>query len=61
MLAVICGVDSFVTIALFGRLHETWLRTVLKLPNGIPSRDTPGRVFAWLDATGFEEGFRDWV
>ena len=61
VLAVICGADSFVAIALFGQLNEAWLRTFLELPHGIPSHDTLGRVFARLDATGFEEGFRDWV
>ncbi len=61
VLAVICGADSFVAIALFGRLNEEWLRTFLKLPHGIPSHDTLGRVCARLDAAGFEEGFRDWV
>ena len=61
VLAVICGADSFVAIALFGQFQEEWLRTFLELPNGIPSHDTLGRVFARLDASGFEEGFRDWV
>lgn len=48
-------------IALFGQLHDAWLRTFPELPNGIPSHNTPGRVFARLDAIGVEEGFRDWV
>ncbi len=61
VLAVICGADSFVAIALFGRLNEEWLRTFLALPHGIPSHDTLGRVFARLDAARFEECFRDWV
>ncbi len=61
VLAVICGADSFVAIALFGELNEAWLCTFLELPHGIPSHDTLGRVFARLDASGFEEGFRDWV
>jgi len=61
VLAVICGADSFVAIALFGQLNEAWLRTFLALPHGIPSHDTLGRVFARLDAAHFEEGFRDWV
>ena len=59
--AVICGADSFVAIGLFGQLNEEWLHTFLALPNGIPSHDTLGRVFARLDAARFEEGFRDWV
>ncbi len=61
VLAVICGADSFVAIALFGQLNEAWLRTCLELPHGIPSHDTLGRVFARLDAARFEEGFRGWV
>ena len=61
VLAVICGADSFVAIALFGQLNEEWLRTFMALPHGIPSHDTLGRVFARLDAARFEEGFRDWV
>ncbi len=61
VLAVICGADSFVAIALFGQLNEAWLRTFLELPHGIPSYDTLGRVFARLDAARFGEGFRDWV
>lgn len=61
VLAVICGADRFVAIALFGQLNEAWLRTSLELPHEIPSHDTLGRVFARLDAAGFEEGFRDWV
>ena len=61
VMAVICGADSFVAIALFGRLNEEWLRTFLDLPHGIPSHDTLGRVFARLDAARFEACFRDWV
>ena len=61
VLTVIRGTDSFVAIALFGQLNEEWLRTFLALPHGIPSHDTLGRVLARLDASGFQEGFRDWV
>ncbi len=61
VLAVICGADSFVVIALFGQLNEAWLRTFLALPHGIPSHDALGWVLARLDASGLEEGFRDWV
>ncbi len=61
VLAVICGADNFVAMALFGQLHEAWLRTFLALPNGMPSHDTLGRVLARRDATQFEEGFLTWV
>jgi predicted transposase YbfD/YdcC len=61
MLAVICGADSFVGIAQFGKAKETWLRTVLDFDNGIPSHDTLGRVFAMLNPAALEGVFRDWM
>lgn len=42
----ICGADNWVHIAEFGRSKYDWLKTFLALPNGIPSHDTFGRVFA---------------
>ena len=50
--AVICGANSFVGIACFGNAREAWLRTFLDLPNGIPSHDTLGRIFAMLFGAG---------
>lgn len=34
---------------------------LLKLPNGIPSHDTFGRVFAQIDPKQFEASFFQWV
>jgi predicted transposase YbfD/YdcC len=59
--AVICGADSFVAIEEFGKAKEDWLKTFLDLPNGIPSHDTIGRVFAYLDPKALEAAFRAWV
>jgi predicted transposase YbfD/YdcC len=59
--AVIAGADGWTDVALFGRSKEAWLRTFLKLPHGIPSHDTFGRVFALLDPDAFQRCFIHWV
>ncbi len=59
--AVRCGADTWVDVEAFGTAKLPWLRTFLALPNGIPSHDTFGRVFAALDPTAFETAFLGWV
>lgn len=61
ILAVICGTDDFVGMAEFGVDQQSWLRTFLKLPNGIPSHDTFGRVFAQIKPSEFRRCFSNWV
>ena len=59
--AVICGADTWVEIEEFGQAKRDWLEALLGIPNGIPSHDTFGRVFAMLDAEAFEACFVKWV
>jgi predicted transposase YbfD/YdcC len=58
---VICGADGWVGIEEFGKAKQDWLTDLLKLPNGIPSHDTFGRVFALIDPKEFEASFLQWV
>ena len=58
---VICQADSWVDIEEYGKSKEEWLGTFLELPNGIPSHDTFGRVFARLDPEQFQGCFISWV
>jgi predicted transposase YbfD/YdcC len=45
----VAGCESWVDVELFGISKQKWLEKFLELPNGIPSHDTFGRVFALLD------------
>src|SRR5215831_7564435 len=59
--AVICGAESWTGVETFGKAKRGWLKQFLELPNGIPSHDTFGRVFASLDGEAFQQGFARWV
>jgi predicted transposase YbfD/YdcC len=59
--AIICGADGWTQIVKFGRAKLEWFKTFLALPNGIPSHDTFGRVFAALNPDAFERCFVTWV
>ena len=59
--AVISGADGWVEVEDFGRSKEKWLRTFLHLPNGIPSHDTFGRVFAMISTEELEKCFQSWT
>jgi hypothetical protein len=61
ILAVICRADGWVGIETYGKAKETWLKTFLALPNGIPSHDTFSRVFARLDPEQLQQCFVSWV
>src|SRR5262245_11708641 len=59
--AVICGADNWVESEQFGKDKLDGFRTFLSLPNGIPSHDTFGDVFARIDPVQFQAGFRTWL
>jgi predicted transposase YbfD/YdcC len=59
--AVICGAETWEEIEAYGHSKSAWLKTFLRLPNGIPSHDTISRVFALLEPTQLQECFASWV
>ena len=59
--AVICGADTFTAIEEYAHTKRDFLGRFLELPNGIPSHDTIGRVFALLETATFERCFLSWM
>ncbi|MDQ3252542.1 MAG: ISAs1 family transposase [Acidobacteriota bacterium] len=59
--SALCGGEGFTDMEEFGHARQEWLATFLELPQGIPSHDTFGRVFARLSPVGFEACFARWV
>jgi len=57
----IAGCDSWVDVELFGIAKQKWFEKLLELPNGIPSHDTFGRVFALLDPQQLARVLRQFV
>jgi predicted transposase YbfD/YdcC len=58
---VICGGDDYLAMKEFGDAKESWFRTFLELPNGIPSHATFWRVFSALDPEQFQACFLSWM
>ena len=61
VVGVIAGADGPTAIALWAHAQEPWLRQYLRLPNGIPSRDTIGRVLQALKPAAFQQCFAAWL
>ena len=58
---MIGGTDTWVEVEEFGRALRAWFEQWLRLPHGIPSHDTFGRVFTLLEPEQLEAGFAQWV
>ena len=59
--AIISGADAWTQVAEYGRSKFDWFKQFLELPNGMPSHDTFGRLFARIDPKGFQTFFTRWV
>ena len=59
--AVLCGAESYDSIAMFGRENFDFLKQFLHIENGIPSHDTINGVFQVLNPRQFEKCFISWA
>jgi len=59
--AAICGAEGWADVERFGKKKREWFARFLELPNGIPSHDTFGRVFARLDSSEFYACLQRWI
>jgi len=58
---VIVGCTGPTAIARWAKAKEDWLRQLLTLPNGIPSRDCIRRVLTTLKPEAFQSCFESWI
>lgn len=61
ILAVIAGADGPKAIGMWAATHQAWLTRRLRLPHGVPSHDTIGRLLALLNPRAFQSCFEAWV
>src|SRR5208282_2453939 len=59
--ATLGNADGWADIERFGKAKLDFFRTFLELPNGIPSHDTFGRVFARLDPAPLMACIQQWL
>src|ERR1035437_613889 len=61
IIAVICGIKSWEQIAMFGRLRQKELSSIIDFSNGVPSHDTIERVFSLINPDAFHACFVAWA
>ena len=59
--AVVAGADTYEQIENFGKQRKKWLGKFLKLPHGVPSHDTFGRIFERMLPNEFQNSFMRWI
>ena len=58
---VIVGCSGPTSIHRWAKAKKDWLRQVLALPNGIPSRDCIRRILCTLQPEAFQTCFQSWI
>ncbi len=59
--SIIAGLEHWTQMEDYCRANLQWFKSFLDLPNGIPSHDTFGNVFAALSPDEFEKSIQTWI
>ena len=59
--AVLAGADGPTAIEEWAKTQVAWLKKHLRLPHGVPSHDTIGRVLSCLRPSAFQSCFAAWL
>lgn len=59
--SIIAGIEHWTQMEDYARANQEWFAGFLELPNGIPSHDTFGNVFAALSPDEFEKAIQLWI
>ena len=59
--AAICGAQGWADVERFAKSKREWFLRFIRLPFGVPSHDTFGRVFALRDTGEFLTAMHHWV
>jgi predicted transposase YbfD/YdcC len=58
---ILIGEEGFEMMELVGRMKESWFRTFLELPNGIPTKDTFRRLYERLKPEEVKFFLQSWL
>lgn len=59
--AVLCGIESYAGMEVFGEAKIDWLRKFFKYEKGIPSHDVINCIFRNIDSDEFSKCFMNWI
>jgi predicted transposase YbfD/YdcC len=61
VVSVLCGMDHFTEMEMFGLEQINWFKNYLELKNGIPTHDTFANIFAFIKPEEINRCFSEWV
>src|SRR5699024_4406289 len=61
IISVLCGAETWKQMEEFSKSKVKFLKSLMELPNGVPSDDTLNRVFSCIAPKQFETCFVNWA